>query len=282
MESQIVELLAAGAKANQTDPYRQGNLICLPPDGSLVVSGDIHGHARNLQRIISYADLEARPERHLIIHEIIHGGPQDGDGGCLSYKALFEAVELKLRYPDKVHILLGNHDTAFITGSEVLREGRRMNKAFTEALKAEFGQDWPQVQQAIRQFLLSQPLAARTANRIWISHSLPSDRMMGRFDIEVLSRPLQEADLQRDGPAYVLTWGRHTSQEGRRRLAEKLGVDLFVVGHQPQPDGWLAIEPDMLVLASDHNHGCLLELDLSASYDLASLVSGIILLSSID
>jgi len=281
MQSQTVDLLSAGAQANLADPFRQGNLIRLPATGTLVVSGDLHGHARNLERIIAYADLAHRPDRHLIIHEIIHGGPQDVDGGCLSYKVLFDAVALKLRFPDRVHILLANHDTALITGSEVLRDGRQMNKAFSEALNAEFGQDWQQVLEAIRHFLISQPIAARTASRIWISHSLPADRMIDRFDPAILSRNLTHADLQRTGAAYALTWGRHISPQVRRHLAQLLDVDLFVVGHQPQPDGWTVIEPDMLILASDHNHGCILDLDLSQTYDLQGLIAGIVPLSSL-
>lgn len=281
MQWQTVELLDATARANLEDPYRHGNLIRLPSQGRLIITGDLHGHARNLQRIITYADLSKRADTHLILHEIIHGGQQDVDGGCLSYRVLLEAAVLKVRFPDRVHVLMGNHDTAFITASEVLREGRQMNRAMLQAVRAEFGPEWEQVAVAIRQLLLSQPLATRTSNRIWISHSLPSDRTFGQFDLTVLSRPLQQQDLHRGGAAYALTWGRHIGPQTRQQLAQALGVDLFVVGHQAQPEGWHKVEPDMLIIASDHNHGCILELDLAAYYDLDHLALAIVPLSSI-
>lgn len=281
MQWQTVELLDAASRANLQDPYRHGNLIRLPSEGRLIITGDLHGHARNLQRIVAYADLPNRTETHLILHEIIHGGQQDVDGGCLSYKVLLEAADLKVRFPDRVHVLMGNHDTAFITASEVLREGRQMNRAMLQAVRAEFGPEYERVIEAIRQLLLSQPLAARTPNRIWISHSLPSDRMLGQFDLAVLSRPLEHQDLHRGGAVYALTWGRHIGPQTRQQLAQALDVDLFVVGHQAQPEGWHKVEPDMLILASDHNHGCILELDLAACYDLDHLAQGIIPLSSI-
>ncbi len=281
MPQPVVDLLQAGVQANLRDGTRRGNLIQLPGRGSLVVSGDIHGHRRNLERVIAWADLPTHPDRHVVLQEIIHGGDQDAWGGCLSYRVLLDAVRLKTQYPDRVHFLMGNHDTAFITQAEVVKEGREMNRALAQALSREFGQASPEVESALRQFLISQPLAARTANRIWLSHSLPADRMADRFDPQVMSRPVQISDCERPGSAYVLTWGRNHSARVLDQMAKAFDVDLFVVGHQPQPEGWNKGGPNLLILASDHNHGCLLQLDLGRPYTLDQLAALIIPLSSI-
>jgi hypothetical protein len=281
MPQPVVDLLQAGVQANLHDGTRQGNLVQLPAQGSLVVSGDIHGHRRNLERVIAFADLAAHPDRHVVLQEIIHGGDQDAWGGCLSYQVLLEAVRLKTQYPDRVHFLMGNHDTAFIAQAEVVKEGREMNRALVQALGREFGQAAPDVESALRQFLMSQPLAARTANRIWLSHSLPADRMADRFDPQIMSRPLQISDCERPGSAYVLTWGRNHSTRVLEQMAETFDVDLFVVGHQPQPEGWGKGGLNLLILASDHNHGCLLLVDLGHPYTLDELAALIIPLSSI-
>ena len=92
MPQTIVDLLKKAAEANRVDKYRCGNLICLPADGSLIVSGDLHGHRRNFKRLCAFADLANNPDRHIILQEIIHGGPQDQQGYCLSYKLLFDAA----------------------------------------------------------------------------------------------------------------------------------------------------------------------------------------------
>ncbi|MBP8305347.1 MAG: metallophosphoesterase [Phycisphaerae bacterium] len=281
MAQQAVDLLRAGVRANHADPLRQGNLVRLSGPGTLVIAGDLHGHGRNLERVTAFADLARSPDRHLVLQEIIHGGPQDPQGGCLSYKVLLDAVRLKLRFPNQVHIVLGNHDTAWITGSEVVKEGREMNKAMSLALAGEYGEDWPLVAEAIREFFLSQPLAVRTENRVWVSHSLPSDRMVDQFDPQVLDRPLQVSDYVKPGSAYILTWGRHMSQSLLDRMSNLFNVDLFVVGHQPQPEGWDLGGTNLLVLASDHNHGCLIELDLARPYSLEGLVQALVPLSSI-
>jgi hypothetical protein len=176
---------------------------------------------------------------------------------------------------------MGNHDTAFITQAEVVKEGREMNRAMVQALAREFGQTGTQVELAIREFLLSQPLAVRTDNRLWLSHSLPADRMADRFDPQVMDRPLQVSDCERPGSAYVLTWGRNMSSRVLDEMSKSFDVDLFVVGHQPQPEGWNRVGSNLLILASDHNHGCLLHVDLARQYTLDDLISCIIPLSSI-
>jgi len=213
MPQTIIDLLNKGVEASNADKYRRDNLICLPADGSLIVTGDLHGHRRNFERIIAYADLENNPDRHLILQEIIHGGPEDALGGCLSYKLLFDVVRYKLSLPDRVHIIMGNHDTAFINHSEVMKDGREMNRAMCLAMEREFGKAADDVELATRQYLFSQPLAARCDNRIWMSHSLPTDRLIEKFDPEILNRQLKINDVVRPGSAYLLTWGRKHSQE---------------------------------------------------------------------
>jgi hypothetical protein len=176
---------------------------------------------------------------------------------------------------------MGNHDTAFISASEVVKDGREMNKAMILALTNEFGEEWPQVESAIRDFLISQPLAVRTDNRIWVSHSLPADRRIEHFDPQVMGRPLHLTDCQKPGSAYILTWGRNMSSRVLDRMSSLFDVDLFVVGHQPQPEGWHQAGPTLLIIASDHNHGCLLPIDLARTYVLDELVRSIVPLSSI-
>jgi hypothetical protein len=282
MHRATIDLLNRGIRANQTDRFRRGNLICLPASGSLVVSGDIHGHRRNFERILTRADLANHPDRHLILQEIIHGGPEDDEGGGLSYQLLFDAIRLKLQFPDRVHIVMGNHDTACISSAEVMKNGKEMNRAMASALDREFRQAGPEVRLAIRQFLFSQPLAVRCANRLWISHSLPNDRSVDLFDPGIFEREMQVADCDRPGSAYLLTWGRRHSQDALDRMAKILDSDVFILGHQPQTHGWCKAGENLIILACDHNHGCVIELDLAKSYSAAGLSDLIIPLASIE
>lgn len=281
MPQQTIQLYLKGAEANHSDPYRQGNLIILPNHGKVIVSGDLHGHRRHFEKIVDYADLENHPETHVIFQEIIHGGPEDDYGGCISYRLLLDAIRYKLLYPKQVHILLGNHDTAVINGGSVLKNGKEMNMAMQEAMKRQYQHHFEMVHQALVQYLLSQPLAIKCPKKIWISHSLPADHFIDDFDIEIMERPYTIADTRRPNPVYLLTWGRHHSQETFDKLSKCLDVDIFVLGHQPQDEGWCIAGDNALILASEHSHGCLLTFELDRFYNVQLLSEGIVPLAAI-
>ena len=277
----IIDLLKKGTEANNADTFRKGNLVALPTDGSAILTGDIHGHRRNFERIVTFADLDQNPKRHVVLQEIIHGGPEDAEGGCLSYKLLFDAIRYKVAFPDRVHIIMGNHDTAFINSSEVMKNGKEMNRAMSSAVEREFGRASAEIILKIKQFLFSQPLAVRCQNRIWISHSLPGDHAAEKFDPAIIDRPLKVNDTVRPGSAYLLTWGRRHSQSLLDKMAEAFDVDTFVLGHQQQEQGWSRAGDNLIIIASDHNHGCLLPVNLDESYTIERLVKSIVPLTSI-
>ena len=281
MDQTIIDLLKRCAEANNADKCRRGNLVRLPAEGSLIITGDLHGHRRNFEKIIAYADLENNPDRHLVFQEVIHGGPEDAFGGDISYKLLYDVFRYKLSFPDRVHVIMGNHDTAFINNSEVMKDGKEMNRAIYQAMEREFGQAAEDIRMATRQLLFSQPLAVRCENRIWISHSLPADRLMDKFDPGIFDRQLKINDVVRPGSAYILTWGRKHSQPLLDKMASTFDVDFFILGHQPQDQGWCQAGKNLIILASNHNHGRLLSIDLAKSYTIEQLIESIIPLASI-
>lgn len=281
MPQTVIDLLKQGTEANGSDKFRRGNLISLPAGGDVIATGDLHGHHRNFERIVAFADLAGHPDRHVILQEIIHGGPEDSEGGCLSYRLLFDVVRYKLSFPDRVHVIMGNHDTAFINNSEVMKEGREMNRAMHAALEREFRGGAREIELAVKQFLFSQPLAVRCDNRIWMSHSLPGDRFIEKFDPGILNRPLKVNDVVRPGSAYLLTWGRKHSQSLLDKMAKLLDSDIFVLGHQPQEQGWSQAGRNLLILASNHDHGCLLTIDPAKSYTVEQLIESIVPLASV-
>ena len=281
MPQKIIDLLAEGAEANRNEKFRRGNLICLPNEGSLVAAGDIHGHQRNFERIRTFADLAGNPDRHVVLQEIIHGGAEDCEGGCLSYKLLFEIIAYKLAFPDQVHLIMGNHDTAFISDINVVKDGKEMNRSMLSAMEREYGLCCRDIKPAMRKYFFSQPLAVKCENRIWLSHSLPSERLAKMFDPEILQRELKIEDMVRPGSVYMLTWGRRHSPKLLKQMAELLDVDIFILGHQPQPQGWTKAGENLIIIASDHNHGCLLPVELSKSYTVEELADSIVPLASI-
>ena len=281
MPQTTIDLLNKGTEANSADKFRRGNLINLPDNGDLVITGDLHGHRRNFERAVNFADLAKNPHRHIIFQEIIHGGPEDSLGGDMSYKLLSDIVRYKISFPEQVHIIMGNHDTAYINNSEVMKDGKEMNRAMRSAIKREFKKAAADIISAIGRYLFSQPLAVRCENRIWISHSLPSDRMANKFDPKIMDRQLKGDDLVKPGSAYLLTWGRNMSQELLDKMAQLFDVDLFVLGHQPQEVGWCQAGKNLIIIASNHNHGRLLPIDLARSYTVEQLIEALVPMASL-
>ncbi|MHC5083536.1 MAG: metallophosphoesterase [Planctomycetota bacterium] len=282
MPQQTKQLCSEGAQLNRSCKYRTGNVINLPPAGKVIVAGDLHGNQRNFQRIQKVADLENNPETHVVLQEIIHGGPEDDMGGCLSYRLLFEAIRYKIKFPDQVHIILGNHDTAAISNSAVLKAGKEMNRAMQSAMRRDYEDHYSDVYTAMVEYMLSQPLAIRTANRIWISHSLPADKFVDDFDLSILNREYTLDDIERPNPVYLLTWGRRHSEQALLRLGEMFDVDAFVLGHQPQELGWALMGPNTLIIASEHSFGCILQFDLDRPYTAVDLSHSIMPLNTIE
>ncbi|MBN1787367.1 MAG: metallophosphoesterase [Sedimentisphaerales bacterium] len=281
MTQNFIDLLQIGMEANHKDSCRRHNLIVGPDKGDMVIAGDIHGHRRNFERVVNYAALDKNPDRHLILQEIIHGGLEDEQGGCLSFEVLADAVKLKIYYPDRVHFILANHDTAFINNNEVMKGGKEMNAAMRAAMQRRFGDRVFDVESAIEKFLFSQPLAVKTANRIWISHSLPANRMLEKFDFSIFVRKLKINDIVRPNSAYLLTWGRGHSQETLDFMADKLDIDFFVLGHQVQETGWMSNNKNLIIIDSQHNHGHLMHIDLTCQYTIQKLVDSLVPIAGI-
>src|SRR5690606_23630354 len=83
----------------------------------------------------------------------------------------------------------------------------------------------------------------------------------------VLTRISTEADLESHGSAYLMVWGRHHTQKVAEELGAAWGVRLFVMGHQPAEMGYETQGESMLILASDHEHGVALPIDLTRQDD---------------
>jgi len=129
--------------------------------------------------------------------------------------------------------------------------------------------------EAIEDLIRSYPLAGRTPNRVFVSHSLPGPREIPKFDVSVFSRLPQKEDLADGGAAHSLVWGRYQTENAINSLREMLDADFFICGHQPQEMGYDVLHNRMIILASEHNHGVFLTLDLAKPVTLDYLLKNI-------
>jgi hypothetical protein len=198
--------------------------------------------------------------------------PSVEDDSC---RLLLDAMEWKVQFPEQVHFLLGNHDLAQLTGREITKSGGASIAAFNRWVAQQFAGRAEEVLEALGRLLMSLPLAARTPNRIWMSHSLPGPYAFSTFDLSIFSRDWRPADLLPGGSVYELVWGRAHTAAHMEMMAELLGVDIFIVGHQGQPDGFEYDFDRLIILASDHAMGCFAAFDLSRPLDFDDLIDRI-------
>lgn len=288
----VCEALLEGANANRTAGCRRGSIDFVEAPGRLIASGDLHDNPAHFATLVHAAGLGAAPgvpgdepvgpgeafadesggPAHLTLHEIIHAEPAPphaaGRAGLdLSYGALARVAALKAEHPEHVHTLLANHELAQAWGSDITKRGVAVVQEFDRALDAVFAAEAGRVRDAIEAFVRSMPLALRCRcpqGDILCAHSLPGPAMMGRFDTTILSRELREADYEpRVGSAFMMVWGRGHDAEQLEDLTEAWGVNLFILGHEHAARGYELIEPNALVLSSDHHRGVYLPVDLS-------------------
>jgi hypothetical protein len=276
----VADLLHRTAELNRADPRRSACVIDLPDKGKLLATGDLHDNTPALQRIAKQAKLDASPDHHLVLHELVHG-PNRLNGMDLSIRTLARACALKAAYPEQVCFLLSNHELAQRRQDHVFKEGGSDIDAFNEGLEHLFDDAAAQVHAAFDAYVDSLPLAVRCANGVMIAHSLPSPRKIGVFDKTVLQRELTEADVAADGAATLMVWGRHQNEKIAQELAEAWGVEQFILGHQHAEMGWEEKAHNILILASDHGHGCCLPIDLSQRYSRNELIDRVVPINGI-
>lgn len=272
----VMETFSCATEENQVSPLRQGQVVELPAEGDVWLAGDIHDHRRNFDKFVRAADLASNPQRHIVMQELIHGDHYDPEGAEDSWQILHAAANLKCEFPHQVHFLMANHDLAQIHGEGIMKAGVSVCEAFNKGVKRDFKEHRGPVQAVITEFLLSLPLAIKCPNGLFFCHSLPQDDQVATFDYGVFDRPITGDDLKRrTGCVYQLIWGRKTSSDGAETFAERVGANILVTGHQPQDTGYTTNGGHHLIIASEHNQGVFLPVDLTAEYDMDKTVAGL-------
>lgn len=276
----VIAVFRQAAAANRGTPGRQGSVVTLNGQAhDLVVGADLHGHRLNLRRIVDHADLGNHPRRHLVLQEVCHGGPSyPGARGCMSHLMLEDVAQLKMKWPGQVHFLLSNHELAEVLEQPIVKGNQMLNLQFRLGMEKLYGNATELVREAAVEFIGSCPLAVRTGNRLWLSHSLPQAIPEEGFDSSVFRRELREQDLAPGGPAFRVVWGRDFRQVNADAFAALIDADLLIHGHEPCPDGYRVANSRQLILDSSRTPGCCLTVDLRKRVSMDDLVAGIRLL----
>lgn len=275
---QIIRMIRQAALLSRATKGRRGLQVLLPETAEVLVAGDLHGHFPNFRAIVDYADLDHHPQRHLVLQEFVHGANRFPDGGgCTSCQLLEAVAALKVKYADRVHLLLGNHEMSEWTQRSIIKKGVVVNVEFAQGVRTRHGGAAEQVLQTYKELYASLLLAVRTPGGVLMTHSIPSAKALESFRAESLDAyGIPEPARAPGSDYYHLIWDRDTRQETADRFAERMGVSQLVTGHIVCEGGYALPNSRQLILdcSGDSPHGLLAAAD--RTYTQAELLEGLV------
>ncbi len=237
----LLAILRRATGLFRATPGRRGGLISLGPAAEeVLVVGDLHGNIPAFRQVLLLADLANHPRRHLVLQELVHGHRHyPDDGGDKSHQLVDLVSALKCQFPDRVHLILGNHELSELTGRPIAKGGVALNASFRQGIETAYGGSAGAIYETYRDLFAALPLAIRTPNRVFLCHTIPDPIDLESFDpaiFEVEEWPARA--MARHGEVYAITWGRNTDPENIDRFAAMVDADCFITGHQPCDDGF--------------------------------------------
>jgi hypothetical protein len=230
---------------------RRGRVVHLIDATEVMAVGDLHGNIGNFQRAIKIADLANQPRRHLVMQELIHGRFTYPDGSDKSHQAVDLWCALKCQFPTRVHYLPGNHELSQWTNRMIAKGDLDLNASFRDGTRFAYGTRGDEVYAAYLELFAVLPIAIRTPNRIFLSHSLPSASVLAKLDLTQLERDGHaDADLIPGGLVYSIVWGRDTSATNVAAYLKEVDADLLLSGHVPCDNGFAMPNDRQIILDS--------------------------------
>lgn len=247
----LLRTIRCAIQAFRATPGRRGHVVHLQNATEVIIAGDMHGNFDNFRRLLDKAQLRQHPTRHLVVQELVHGTYAYPTGGERSHQMLDLLAALKCEYPSRVHMILGNHELAQLTGQKISKGDREPLELFTLGVVTAYGNRAEEIYAAYLDLIAVLPVAIRTPNRVFLSHSLPAANRLDIFDPTVLEREnLVEKDLRLGGSVHAIVWGRDVSKENVDAFLKKVDADLLITGHIPNEPGYEVPNDRQIILDS--------------------------------
>ena len=274
------KVLATVTKATELmrrTPGRAGSVVTLEGADEVMVVGDLHGNLGAFRWVLTEAALDRNPGRHLVLQELVHEINKNQDERPdLSHRLVDLVSALKCQHPDRVHLILGNHELSEITGRIIGKDGQALNMRFREGLRLSYGDHCDEVYKAYVGLFSALPLAVRTANRVFMCHSIPDGVYLDDLDVGVLAvDDWTPESMKRGGAVYAITWGRDTAPETVDRFAAMVDADLFITGHQPCDEGFRQANHRQLIIDGTNPYPAYCRFPADTPATIESLVSSV-------
>jgi len=231
---QVNTLLMNEAGHRKDDLGNPGGILELSDDVTPIVVGDLHARLDNLLTVLSenavLDSLEKGTAALIILGDAVHpetpGPLDDMEGSLLMMDLIFR---LKLRFPDNVFYIVGNHDSFL---HEIMKQGVPQGLLWEKHVLSSRGEEY---KTELERFYQQSPLLV-VARDFIACHAGPARRKISR---QILIDAHQFPDIVHD-----LTWSRIRTagfpagytRGDVRQFRKGLEVDSdtpFIVGHHP-------------------------------------------------
>jgi hypothetical protein len=271
----VLTTIRRATELMRATPGRSGGIVALENAVEVMVVGDLHGNIAAFKKVLTIAALERHLGRHLILQELIHGPLMyPDDKGDRSHQLLDVFTALKCQYPERVHLILGNHELSELTGRSIGKDGEGLNAKFRRGVETAYGESSGEILASYKTLFAALPLAVRTRNRVYVCHTLPDDIDLDNLDLKLLKADVWPEDaMKRRGTIYALTWGRDTAPETADRFSAMVDADFFVTGHQPCDQGFRQANHRQIIIDGTNPHPCYCLFRTDGPLTIESLVS---------
>ena len=164
---QATALVAAAEEIILSQP------VMLDLDAPINVVGDIHGQYQDLLRLFEFYGLPPK-SNYLFLGDYVDRGPN-------GLEVMFLLMALKIKFPDRIWLLRGNHESASIN---------RIYGFYEECRQRYEVKLWSQFQELFSVL----PLAAIIAGRVFCVHGGLSPSLISPQDIGSIERPIEIPD----------------------------------------------------------------------------------------
>jgi hypothetical protein len=253
----LLPLIDRAAQAFRTTPGRRGHVVFLEGAADLCIAGDLHGNVENFAGLLKVTALDKNPSRHLVLQEVIHGPFRYPDGSDKSHQMLDLIAALKCQFPARVHYLIGNHELAQWSNQLISKGDEDLNASFRNGVANAYGDHAAAIYDAYMRMIEAAPLAVKTPNRIYLSHSLPLLARLPTFYPRILERDdYRPEDIALGGTVHSLVWGKSAREQTVADFLTMVDADWLITGHIPLDTGYAVPNGRQLILDAKGTPAC--------------------------
>ena len=231
---------------------KRGSIFVIPAEDEVLLGGDLHGHTQNLSLLLQKADLENHPNRHLVLQEIIHTRGLLIDQRDFSFLEILHVLKYAIQYPNRVHIILGNHDYNVFIGKETAMKKRRVNMYFERGLKKLFPNNYMDIYKIYKEQIIPLFPAAIEYGDLLFSHSNPNFDKFPDFSYRGLEENIPFGE-NKDIAAIVE--GRDHTLSMVERFLQQTKAKFSIIGHEICRLGYEIPHMKQIIVDSCHPYG---------------------------